>query len=131
MIQRRACLARRRSPRRPRPKPREAASLSNSCSALQELLFHPIQWLERTGPCSIELPLKPNRSVSVPAALAAQDISIEVGEGLSVSGLWKQPAAARACLVLAHGAGAGMQHPFMAAVAEALGDRGVATLRYQ
>jgi predicted alpha/beta-hydrolase family hydrolase len=33
--------------------------------------------------------------------------------------------------VLAHGAGAGMNHPFMAAVAQELAERGVATLRYQ
>jgi predicted alpha/beta-hydrolase family hydrolase len=37
----------------------------------------------------------------------------------------------RACYVLAHGAGAGMGHPFMAATAEGLAERGVATLRYQ
>lgn len=36
----------------------------------------------------------------------------------------------RALLVLAHGAGAGMRHPFMAAVAQGLAERGVATLRY-
>jgi predicted alpha/beta-hydrolase family hydrolase len=33
--------------------------------------------------------------------------------------------------VFAHGAGAGMAHPFMAAVANGLGERGIATLRYQ
>jgi uncharacterized protein len=33
--------------------------------------------------------------------------------------------------VLAHGAGAGMSHPFMAAVADGLAERGIATLRYQ
>jgi predicted alpha/beta-hydrolase family hydrolase len=32
---------------------------------------------------------------------------------------------------MAHGAGAGMAHPFMGAVANALADRGIATLRYQ
>jgi predicted alpha/beta-hydrolase family hydrolase len=37
----------------------------------------------------------------------------------------------RACYVLAHGAGAGMAHPFMAAVARGLAERGIATLRYQ
>ena len=37
----------------------------------------------------------------------------------------------RACYVLAHGAGAGMKHPFMTAVARGLADRGIATLRYQ
>jgi len=48
-----------------------------------------------------------------------------------VSGLWQQPTSARACLVLAHGAGAGMRHPFMSAVAAALAERAIATLRYQ
>jgi predicted alpha/beta-hydrolase family hydrolase len=42
-----------------------------------------------------------------------------------------RPAAARALLVLAHGAGAGMRHPFMEAVADALAAEKVATLRYQ
>ena len=36
-----------------------------------------------------------------------------------------------ACYVLAHGAGAGMKHPFMAAVAQGLAQRRIATLRYQ
>src|SRR5206468_3413608 len=41
------------------------------------------------------------------------------------------PSRARACHVLAHGAGAGMAHPFMAAVASGLAERGYASLRYQ
>ncbi|HEY4167877.1 MAG TPA: alpha/beta family hydrolase [Reyranella sp.] len=41
------------------------------------------------------------------------------------------PVAAKCCYVLAHGAGAGMAHPFMAAVADELAERGIATLRYQ
>src|SRR5262245_15574275 len=49
----------------------------------------------------------------------------------SVSGLLMAPAGARACYVLAHGAGAGMTHPFMATVADGLAQRGIATLRYQ
>jgi uncharacterized protein len=36
-----------------------------------------------------------------------------------------------ACLVLAHGAGAGMNHPFMDAAAQGLAARRIATLRYQ
>jgi hypothetical protein len=52
-------------------------------------------------------------------------------DGGRVSGLLELPAKARALLVLAHGAGAGMAHPFMAAVASGLAGRGVATLRYQ
>jgi predicted alpha/beta-hydrolase family hydrolase len=63
--------------------------------------------------------------------MAAQRIKIPVDDKGSVSGLWQAPAAARACLVLAHGAGAGMEHKGMAALADGLGERGIATLRYQ
>lgn len=48
-----------------------------------------------------------------------------------VSGLLQAPAAPRACFVFAHGAGAGMGHAFMTALADALAARGVATLRFQ
>jgi predicted alpha/beta-hydrolase family hydrolase len=50
---------------------------------------------------------------------------------IRVSGLLLAPARPRACYVLAHGAGAGMTHPFMAAVAAGLLARDIATLRYQ
>ena len=40
------------------------------------------------------------------------------------------PEEPRALLVLGHGAGAGMDHPFMVALGEALRDRGVATFSY-
>src|SRR5271166_1636337 len=52
-------------------------------------------------------------------------------EGHTVSGILQVPPRASACYVVARGAGAGMTHPFMAAVAESLSDRQVATLRYQ
>jgi predicted alpha/beta-hydrolase family hydrolase len=48
-----------------------------------------------------------------------------------VSGLLLTPPRPHACYIFAHGAGAGMTHPFMTAVAAGLGDRGIATLRYQ
>lgn len=51
--------------------------------------------------------------------------------GTTVSALLLLPAAARAVFVFAHGAGAGMSHPFMTAIAEQLAERGVATFRYQ
>src|SRR5690348_16212222 len=55
-----------------------------------------------------------------------------VAEGaIRVAALLQAPANPRACYVLAHGAGAGMTHPFMAAVASSLHARGIATLRYQ
>jgi predicted alpha/beta-hydrolase family hydrolase len=58
-------------------------------------------------------------------------LTIPVNEGIRVSGILTMPPRARACYLLAHGAGAGMTHPFMAAVAEGLAMRGIATLRYQ
>ena len=61
----------------------------------------------------------------------AQKVTIEVAGHVRVSGLLQKPASARACYVLAHGAGAGMAHPFMASVAKGLAERGIATLRYQ
>jgi uncharacterized protein len=59
-------------------------------------------------------------------------LSIEVGERVGhVSGLLMRPPDPRCLYVLAHGAGAGMRHRFMEAVAAGLSERGVATLRYQ
>ena len=60
-----------------------------------------------------------------------QKLDIEVAKSGSVSGLLTSPPEARACFVFAHGAGAGMTHPFMATFAAGLGERGIATLRYQ
>jgi uncharacterized protein len=61
----------------------------------------------------------------------AEPVSIIVGDAVRVSGLLQAPPQARACCVLAHGAGAGMAHPFMAAVAAGLAERGITVLRYQ
>src|SRR5262249_48964324 len=58
-------------------------------------------------------------------------LRIEVGKSSSVSALLIRPDNARACFVFAHGAGAGMTHPSMEAVAHGLAARGIATLRYQ
>jgi predicted alpha/beta-hydrolase family hydrolase len=56
---------------------------------------------------------------------------IPVNDQIRVSGLMQQPISAKACLVLAHGAGADMHHPFMAALATDLAQIGIATLRFQ
>ena len=56
---------------------------------------------------------------------------IHVNATHSVSALLLEPRDAMACLVLAHGAGAGMSHPFMEAVAQGFAARRIATLRYQ
>src|SRR6202040_4302617 len=58
-------------------------------------------------------------------------VTITIDDALRVSGLLQTPKSARACFVLAHGAGAGMTHRFMTAVATELAERGIATLRYQ
>src|SRR5438093_7282726 len=60
-----------------------------------------------------------------------QPVAITVHDAQRVSGLLQAPPEARACCVMAHGAGAGMAHPFMAAMANGLSERGIATLRYQ
>jgi len=63
--------------------------------------------------------------------MTAESVTIDLENGQRVSGLLSVPAGARACYVLAHGAGAGMAHPFMAQVSAGLAERGIATLRYQ
>ncbi len=65
------------------------------------------------------------------ANVEPQSLIIDVGTSSSVSALLTRPREARACYVFAHGAGAGMTHAFMGAVASGLADRGIATLRYQ
>lgn len=61
----------------------------------------------------------------------AKAVTIAVDAERTVSGLLAVPKSARASYVLAHGAGAGMAHPFLATIAGLLAERGVATLRYQ
>jgi hypothetical protein len=61
----------------------------------------------------------------------AKPVTIAVNATTRVSGLLSSAAECKACFVVAHGAGAGMLHPFMAKLATDLGTRGIATLRYQ
>jgi len=63
---------------------------------------------------------------AAPAAPAAIDVDLAGHPGLLI-----RPPAARALYVLAHGAGAGMRHAFLAAIAAALAAREVATLRWE
>jgi predicted alpha/beta-hydrolase family hydrolase len=69
------------------------------------------------------------REPAVPAS--AQALRFQVDADTSVSALLDSPDAPSACCVLAHGAGAGMAHPFMAKTAQGLAARGIACLRYQ
>jgi uncharacterized protein len=63
--------------------------------------------------------------------MSAERLKLTLDNGATVSALLLRPDNAPACLVLAHGAGAGMSHPFMETVATGLAVRGIATLRYQ
>lgn len=58
-------------------------------------------------------------------------LSIDVDASHRVSAIFTPPMDANACLVLAHGAGAGMNHSFMTALSGALVERRIAVLRYQ
>lgn len=54
-------------------------------------------------------------------------ISLPSGE---VGSVWIRPRDAAATLVVAHGAGAGMDHPFLAGFCRAMGEARVATMRF-
>jgi predicted alpha/beta-hydrolase family hydrolase len=60
-----------------------------------------------------------------------ETLRIPIDAAQSVSALLARPPDAETCYVFAHGAGVGMTHPFMAAVADGLAARRIATLRYQ
>src|SRR5256714_3107891 len=64
-------------------------------------------------------------------SLAAEDLRIAVPGAGEVGALLMRPTKPRWLLVLAHGAGAGMSHPFLANLANELAAAGVASLRYQ
>jgi uncharacterized protein len=63
--------------------------------------------------------------------ISAQELKFAVGSAGNVSALLLRPKEARLCYVFAHGAGAGMRHASMEAIATGLAARGIATLRYQ
>jgi predicted alpha/beta-hydrolase family hydrolase len=60
-----------------------------------------------------------------------QRAKFSVGKAGEVSGLLMAPIKPKACLILAHGAGAGMMHSFMERIAVELGEQGIASFRYQ
>jgi predicted alpha/beta-hydrolase family hydrolase len=65
------------------------------------------------------------------ADVETRKLAFAVPGAARVSGLLQSPRSARACYVLAHGAGAGMSHKFLASVASELYSRDIATFRYQ
>jgi len=60
---------------------------------------------------------------------AEESITIDV-DGIPVSGVYARPDDAAATIVVAHGAGAGMEHPFMSGFSRAMNSLGFATLRF-
>jgi predicted alpha/beta-hydrolase family hydrolase len=62
-------------------------------------------------------------------AIPESPVSIPVGDA-AISGFYARPAGAFATLVVAHGAGAGMDHPFLTGFTRALNAEAVATLRF-
>ena len=65
------------------------------------------------------------------SANPAERLTLGIDASHRVSAVFQLPRAARTCFVFAHGAGAGMEHPSMAAIATDLAARGIATLRFQ
>lgn len=59
-----------------------------------------------------------------------QELSLDVGDGVQVSGLLQASPGADWLYVFGHGAGAGMLHRSMQAIADSLADVGIASLRY-
>jgi len=60
-----------------------------------------------------------------------EELSFDVAGAGKVSALLQRPQKARWLLLLAHGAGAGMRHPFMQSLATELASAQIGTLRYQ
>lgn len=63
--------------------------------------------------------------------MADKRIKVEVSLGIGkISAIVEEAKKAKAVIVLAHGAGAGMEHPFMGALAQGLVANGITVIRY-
>lgn len=63
-------------------------------------------------------------------AVKTKELKLDIARIGAVSAILTQPDKARACYVLAHGAGADIRHSFMEKVADGLARRGIATFRF-
>src|SRR5438552_7354159 len=91
-------------------------------------LFH--ARADRTGLCA-QVDRFRSGSEAMNAEPKPVTIGVDIDDTQRISGLLQRPPDAHACYVMAHGAGAGMAHPFMASFAMHLAEHGVATFRYQ
>jgi predicted alpha/beta-hydrolase family hydrolase len=64
------------------------------------------------------------------ARMSAPEERLTIDGPSPVSGVYGRPANAAATIVVAHGAGAGMDHPFLVGFTRAMNDEGIATLRF-
>jgi hypothetical protein len=81
---------------------------------------------------AVTLPRRPETHLSgcLIVAVKTQELKLDIAQIGAVSAILMQPDKARACYVLAHGAGAGMRHVSMDRIAAGLAERGVATFRF-
>jgi predicted alpha/beta-hydrolase family hydrolase len=63
-------------------------------------------------------------------AAKTEELKLDIERIGTVSAILTQPDNARACYILAHGAGAGMRHASMDKIAQRLSERGIATFRF-
>ena len=75
--------------------------------------------------------MKTNAKENRQSEQTSERLRIPISDHQPVSGLLDVPTGTQAGYVLAHGAGAGMHHPFLSKVAAGLAQRGIGTLRYQ
>ena len=66
-----------------------------------------------------------------PSTCSVTDVTVPLDEANAVPGRWIAAPGARASIVLAHGAGTGMNHRSMAGIADGLARRGVSSLRFE
>jgi predicted alpha/beta-hydrolase family hydrolase len=81
---------------------------------------------------AVTLPRRPETHLSgcLIVAVKTQELKLDIAQIGAVSAILMQPDKARACYVLAHGAGAGMRHVSMDRIAAGLAERGIATFRF-
>jgi uncharacterized protein len=86
-------------------------------------------------PCSVDgdclTVSAPTRTLGASTNAIVTPLRIPLPSGASISAILRQPEITRACLVFAHGAGAGMNHEFMTSLSSALESEGIATMRFQ
>jgi predicted alpha/beta-hydrolase family hydrolase len=85
----------------------------------------------RAPPCRVSTRRARSLVIRHDGTMPAEESPVTLALGdVEVSGVYARPEHPFATLVLAHGAGAGMEHPFMSGFTRALNDDGVATLRF-